>query len=96
MPYQAFVKRAEPRSTPMEGPFGFASAEERIAFLKTSPEVYWYHLVEDDDWMSWTRGGAWAATARPGPADRENAPPEITDDDRWLEYMKAMKSWRTG
>jgi hypothetical protein len=86
MPYQAFIKRREPRSTPMEGPYGFASAEERAAFLRTSAEVYWYHLAEDDDWHAWSKGGAWAATAQPGPADRENTPPEITDDDRWLYH----------
>jgi len=82
MPYQVFVKRAESRGTMMEGPLGFPDAESRAAYVK-GPLVYWYHYAEEDDWVSWSRGGAWAATARPGPADRENTPPEITQEDRW-------------
>lgn len=83
--YQVFIKRAEPRGTAMEGPFSFGTAEERRAFVTHSSEVYWYHFAEEDDWNLWKRGGAWAATARPGPADRENIPPEITEGDRWLQ-----------
>ena len=80
--YQVYFKAAESRGTPMSGPLGFPTAEEREAFVK-GPRVYWYHLVEEDDWNAWHRGGAWAATAAPGPADRENEPPEITQEDRW-------------
>jgi hypothetical protein len=81
--YGVFIKRAESRSTTMEGPFGFESTEERKAFvMHEEMNVYWYHYVEEDDWHSWSRGGAWKATARPLPADREVIPPEITEDDR--------------
>lgn len=80
--YQVFVKLAEPRSTPMAGPLTFVSAEERKAYVK-GPLVYWYHFAEEDDWHTWRRGGAWNATRPPGPADRVNEPPEITEDDRW-------------
>lgn len=91
--YQCLIKRSEGHpsragfitrmgETGVEGPLSFASAEERELFV-TGPSVYWYHLVEDDDWHSWKRGGAWEATAVPGPADRINEPPEITEDDRW-------------
>jgi hypothetical protein len=92
MGYQVFVKRAESRSTVMEGPFDFATEPERKAFVAHFPGVYWYHYAEEDDWHSWSRGGAWAATAKPGPADREHKPPEITDDDRWLHKIWADES----
>lgn len=76
----------------MEGPFGFITAEARREFVMDGDNrVYWYHYAEEDDWMSWKRGGAWAATAVPGPADRENVPPEITDEDRWLQF-----TWKQG
>ena len=77
-----FVKRAESRNTAMAGPFSFASAADRAEYVK-GPDVYWYHFAEEDDWHYWGRGGAWAATREPGPADRINEPPEITEDDRW-------------
>jgi hypothetical protein len=81
--YQVFIKRRESRNTPMEGPFGFGSTEERKAFVM-HPEVgvFWYHYAEEDDWHTWSRGGAWKATAPELPADREVIPPEITEDDR--------------
>lgn len=81
--YQVFIKRHEARSTAMEGPFGFESTEARKAFvMHPDMSVYWYHYVEEDDWFSWSRGGAWKATAKPNPADRVVTPPEITEDDR--------------
>jgi hypothetical protein len=82
MAFQAFIKLAESRNTPMQGPYAFASAEDRDEFVR-GRTVYWYHLAEDDDWFSWKRGGAWAATATPGPADRVPEKPEITEEDRW-------------
>lgn len=85
MGYQAMVKWREARDAPASGPYDFPSAEARKAFVTGDNGVYWYHLAEDDDWHSWKRGGAWAATAQPGPADREHTPPEITEGDRWLE-----------
>lgn len=80
--YQVFVKLTEPRSSEARGPISFASAEERLAFVQ-GPAVYWYHIVEDDDWHLWLRGGAWAATREQGNADVVPEPPEITEDDRW-------------
>jgi hypothetical protein len=79
--YQTFVKLGESRNTAMAGPLTFATAEDRKAYVM-GDTVYWYHYVEEDDWTSWSRGGAWKATARPLPADREVTPPEITEDDR--------------
>jgi hypothetical protein len=85
MGYQVLVKWRESRDAPMSGPYDFPTAEERKAFVTGGDNgVYWYHYAEEDDWHAWSRGGAWAATAGPGPADRENTPPEITDADRWL------------
>jgi hypothetical protein len=81
--YQVFVKRAESRNTPVEGPFSFPTAEAREDYV-SGATIYWYHEAEEDDWMLWRRGGAWAATQAPEPADRESAPPEITPEDRWL------------
>jgi hypothetical protein len=86
--YQAVVKLAEDRNSAAQGPLSFPSAEARSAYVK-GREVYWYFLVEDDDW-SWHRGGAWQATAPEDPQDREVIPPEITEADRWLclNYLK--------
>lgn len=36
----------------------FGSAEERDEFVKR-PDVWWYHLPEEDDDWRWHRGGAW-------------------------------------
>ncbi len=80
--YQCFVRLSEARSSAMAGPLSFPTAEERAAYVK-GPRVYWYHYSEDDDWHTWRRGGAWAATAQPGPADIIPDPPEITEEDRW-------------
>jgi hypothetical protein len=80
--YQVFVKLAEPRSSSVAGPLSFPSAEERAEYVK-GPAVFWYHYAEEDDWMLWLRGGAWAATQTQGKADIVPEPPEITEDDRW-------------
>ena len=80
--YQVFVKTAEPRSSPMRGPFSFPTTEARQEYV-SGPDIYWYHYAEEDDWHLWRRGGAWQATSSPGPADRQPVPPEITEDDRW-------------
>lgn len=80
--WQVFVKLGQGRSSAMTGPYSFASKELREEFVK-GPTIYWYHFAEEDDWHSWRRGGAWSATQEPGPADRINQPPEITEDDRW-------------
>lgn len=79
--YQTFVKFGESRNTEMVGPLGFESTEARKAYVM-GETVYWYHYAEEDDWFSWSRGGAWKATAKPNPADRVVTPPEITEDDR--------------
>lgn len=80
--YQVFVKLSESRNSAMAGPVGFVSAAEREAYVK-GPNVFWYHYAEEDDWVLWLRGGAWAATQEKGKADVVPEPPEITDDDRW-------------
>jgi hypothetical protein len=80
--YQVFVKLSESRNADMRGPVPFATLEERAAYVR-SPAVFWYHFAEDEDWFLWRRGGAWAATHQPGPADAVPEEPEITDDDRW-------------
>lgn len=80
--YQILVKFGESRNSPVVGPLSYPSAEARLD-AAMGPKVYWYHFVEDDDWFSWRRGGAWEATAPEVPADRINVPPEITEDDRW-------------
>ncbi len=80
--YQVFVRLQESRNSPAIGPLSFPSAEAR-ADCVNGPEVYWYHIAEEDNWMLWLRGGAWEATTWDGPADRINEPPEITEEDRW-------------
>jgi hypothetical protein len=80
--YQAFYKIYESRDSQAFGPIPFATREEREAFCQ-GRNVFWYHLVEDDDWFSWERGGAWVATQEPGRADIVPEPPEITEEDRW-------------
>ena len=80
--YQVMVRLAESQSAPMAGPLSFPNPEARRAYVE-GPSVYWYHLVESDDWTTWHRGGAWEATAMPGPEDRVPNPPEITEEDRW-------------
>ena len=81
--YQCLVLLSESRATtPMTGPLAFGTKEAREAYVN-GPAVYWYHMVEDDDWFSWKRGGAWKATEQPGPADTVPEPPEITEEDRW-------------
>jgi hypothetical protein len=80
--YGVLYKLGESRNSAAHGPLSFPSTEERKAFVK-GPTVYWYHLVEEEDWHLWLRGGAWAATAVPGPADAVPDLPEITEDDRW-------------
>jgi hypothetical protein len=79
--YQLFYKTGESANSAQHAT-AFRTRAERAEFAK-GPEVYWYHLPEDEDWCRWTRGGAWQATARPGPADVVPEPPEITEDDRW-------------
>jgi hypothetical protein len=80
--YQCLVKLQESRSAGVLGPLSFATREEREEYVR-GPKVFWYHLVEIDDWHVWHRGGAWKATAVSGPEDRVPEPPEITEEDRW-------------
>lgn len=79
--YQAFVRLAESRNSQVVQ-VNFINAELREEYVK-GPTVFWYHFAEDDDWMLFRRGGAWAATQQPSRADVVPEPPEITDDDRW-------------
>jgi hypothetical protein len=79
--YQCLVKLSERRNSEPSGLLSFPTAEARLAYVK-GPTVYWYHYAEEDDWHTWLRGGAWSATAEPGPADRINEPPELTQQDR--------------
>jgi hypothetical protein len=81
--YQVMYKIHEWRNSDTFGPLSFPTAEEREDFCN-GRNVFWWHLVEDDDWHSWKRGGAWKATQEPGPADTVPEPPEITEADRWL------------
>lgn len=80
--YQVVVLLTESRNGARTGPYSFATPQEREDFVR-GPQVYWYHFAEEDDWHSWRRGGAWNATAVPGPAERVNIPPEVTEEDRW-------------
>lgn len=80
--YQVMYKLNEDRNSAVYGPVSFPTAEAREEFVK-GPAVFWHHYAEEDDWMLWRRGGAWNATQEPGPADRVNTPPEITEEDRW-------------
>jgi hypothetical protein len=80
--YQIMYKLSESRNAVPYGPLSFPSAEARDEFAKAG-HVFWYHYAEWDDWHDWRRGGAWAATAAPSPADNVPAPPEITEQDRW-------------
>lgn len=82
MGYQVLFKITESRHSEARGPVDFPTSEAREEFVN-GPDVFWYHDVEEDDWMLWRRGGAWNATQEPGPADRINTPPEITEADRW-------------
>jgi hypothetical protein len=80
--YQVFYKVEESRNAPGHGPLSFATKEERKAFTE-GRNVFWYHFAEEDDWHQWSRGGAWAATAKPGREDVVPEPPPITEEDRW-------------
>ena len=89
--YMCFVKLGESRNSEVAGPLSFPTAEARRDYV-SGPAVYWYHEVEEEDWMLWRRGGAWEATKQPGPADRVNNPPEITERDRWLGKVVPMNA----
>lgn len=80
--YQMLVKVRESRNSDAIGPLSYPTSEDRDKAAR-GPDVYWYHYVEEDDWFLWKRGGAWTATHQPGPAERVNEPPEVTEDDRW-------------
>jgi hypothetical protein len=80
--YQAVFKFGESRDSKSSWTINFPSAEARQEYANGA-EVYWYHFIEWDNWHEWKRGGAWNATATPGPADRINIPPEVTEADRW-------------
>lgn len=80
--YQAMIKLSENRNSAMAGPVTFTTAAERREYVD-GPLVFWYHFVEEDDWHTWHRGGAWDATAPEDSQDREVTPPTITEADRW-------------